>query len=131
MKDITKQEFDYTSQMIKLALGTNDDSIINCNNGWKLFYPPVFGLFNDGLEIYIKRINNNVICILDDSTLYKLLSPDISKSIIMQIDDILLKYGLQRDNDEICLEVSDNNLESGYNTFLSALKELHQLKSDI
>ena len=108
-----------------------DNTVIkDLPSGWTLIAPPVFGIFNDGLEIYIKKENNNIRFSDDSITLQNLSLLGISiKRIATQIDYVLLKYGLQKVKDEICLEVSENDFAKGFYYFLSGLIELNGLKS--
>ena len=72
-----------------------DNTVIkDLPSGWTLIAPPVFGIFNDGLEIYIKKENNNIRFSDDSITLQNLSLLGISiKRIAPQIDYVLLKYG--------------------------------------
>jgi|DewCreStandDraft_4_1066084.scaffolds.fasta_scaffold10389_5 hypothetical protein len=100
-------------------------------SNWAVISTPFVGLFNDTLEIYIKKENEKII-ISDDGLTYRnleLIGSAISRSPKRKdlLDRILLTYGIQLQNDELIVEGTENNFPQKKHNLISAISEINDM----
>lgn len=100
-------------------------------NGWTEISTPFTGLFNDTLDIYVKRTGGKLILSDDGQTLHnlELSGVQINRSPKRKelLDKILLNYGIRIDDKELITEASEQNFPQKKLNLLSAVSEVNDL----
>jgi hypothetical protein len=99
---------------------------------WHVISTPFVGLFNDTIELYIKKQDNNKILLSDDSITInnlELMGASISRSPKRKeiMDKILLNYGLQLKGNEIVAESTEQSFVQKKFGFISAISEINDM----
>lgn len=96
--------------------------------GWASVQTPFVGLFNDNLEIYIRKSGNTILLSDDGETInnLELVGTKIRKGEKKDIADrILLTYGIALKDNELIAECNENNFAQKKHNFISAMIELN------
>jgi len=105
--------------------------ITETGTGWAVISTPFVGLFNDTLEIYVKKENEKIILSDDGVTLrnLELVGSTVARSPKRKdlLNKILLTYGIQLQNDELIVEGTENNLSQKKHNFISAISEINDM----
>lgn len=107
---------------------------VDNNSGWGVITMPFTGLFNDNIEIYAKKVGNNVILSDDGATIANLQSVGVSFSTSKRrkdlLDSISRNYGIDISKDgELTKSVRDNQFSQGKHDILQAIMELSDLQN--
>jgi hypothetical protein len=95
---------------------------------WISISTPFIGLFNDNIEFFVKKKDNEIIFSDDGETLYNLglIGVNFKKGERKNIfERILLNYGINIKNDELFIKTSVEKFPQKKHNFLSAMMELH------
>lgn len=105
--------------------------ITETGSNWVVISTPFIGLFNDTLEIYIKKENNKILLSDDGVTLknLELVGSVISRSPRRKdlLERILLTYGIQLHNDELLVEANESNFAQKKHNLISAISEINDM----
>ncbi|MEJ5245218.1 MAG: DUF1828 domain-containing protein [Bacteroidota bacterium] len=105
--------------------------ITETGSNWVVVSTPFLGLFNDTLEIYVKKEKDKIIMSDDGVTLknLELVGSVISRSQKRKdlLERILLAYGIQLINDELVVEASENNFAQKKHNLISAISEINDM----
>jgi hypothetical protein len=106
-------------------------AITNTGSDWAVISTPFIGLFNDTLEIYVKKENGKIILSDDGVTLknLELVGSAISRSPKRKelLERVLLTYGIQWLNDELIVEATENNFPQKKHNLISAIAEINDM----
>ena len=96
--------------------------------GWFTISTPFVGLFNDNIEIFIKKENDKIILSDDSQTIENLvlLGVDINRSPkrIQFVKYVLRNYGIQFVNKELTVISSEKDFPQKKHALISALSEI-------
>ncbi len=98
--------------------------------GWATISTPFIGIFNDTIEIFVKKNNEKIILSDNCETInnLKLVGVEIKKGKRREIaDSILLNYGVKFRGDELFLETKEDSFSQKKHNFLSAMLELNNI----
>ena len=106
--------------------------ITETGSKWVVISTPFIGLFNDTLEIFIKKENDKIQMSDDGVTLknLELIGSIISRSPKRKdlLERILLTYGIQlNNNDELVVDANENNFAQKKHNFISAISEINDM----
>lgn len=105
--------------------------ITSTESDWIVISTPFIGLFNDMIEIYVKKENGKIVLSDDGVTLknIELLGPPISRSPKRKdlFENILLIYGVQLHGDELMIEATENNFAQKTHNLISAISEINDM----
>lgn len=87
MKELIDKYYDYLKE----------NTSVREVDGWHVVYLPVYGLFNDNIEVYIKKEGDKII-ITDDGYIHRHVHNE------MKVQQIVLCYGLSFNKNEIYCE---------------------------
>jgi len=101
------------------------------HSGWSVISTPFLGLFNDTIELYIKKLNGNLLLSDDGKTFHNLdlVGTNISRSPKRKdiLDKILLNYGVKIENNELVVEANEKTFPQKKYNLLSAIIEINDL----
>ncbi|MBM4177121.1 MAG: DUF1828 domain-containing protein, partial [Ignavibacteria bacterium] len=99
--------------------------------GWSVISTPFVGLFNDTIELYIKKDNGKIILSDDGKTLQNLdlVGVSISRSQRRKeiLEKIFLNYGCKLEGDEILSEADEKDFPQKKYNLISAISEVNDL----
>jgi|SRR6185437_4980207 len=98
---------------------------------WHVISTPFIGLFNDTIELYVKKQDNKIL-LSDDSITIKNLNlsgASIARSPKRKeiLDKILLNYGLRLKENEIITEATEQSFVQKKFSFISAISEINDM----
>lgn len=106
-------------------------AITSGKNEWVMITSPFTGLFNDSIEIYLKKENEKIILTDAGDTLSNLglIGVNISKSITRKnvLKRILLNYGILLDGEELTVECDSKSFPQKKHNLVSAIIEVNDL----
>jgi hypothetical protein len=111
-------------------LKDNTDIIENTGTEWSVISTPFIGLFNDTIELYVKKRDNKILLSDDGVTIGNLKLMGVSTSSPKRkeiIDRVLLNYGLYLNNNEICTEATEQSFAQKKFSFVSAVSEINDM----
>lgn len=101
------------------------------NTDWFVINTPFLGAFNDSIEIYAQKTDNQLILSDNGETLSNLELQGLhfqgSKKRKDLLDTILLNYGVKNTNDELIIESNLEKFSQAKHNFLSAIIEINDL----
>ncbi|PWH84903.1 DUF1828 domain-containing protein [Brumimicrobium oceani] len=101
------------------------------NTDWFVINTPFLGAFNDSIEIYARKTNNQLILSDNGETMTNLELQGLfiqgSKKRKDLLDTILLNYGVKIQHDELILESSLEKFSQSKHNLLSAIIEINDL----
>lgn len=104
---------------------------IETGTEWSVISTPFLGLFNDTIELYIKKNENKFLLSDDGATLKNLeyVGSQISRSPKRKdlLDKILLTYGVQLIDEELIIEASEANVAQKKHNLISAISEINDM----
>ena len=105
--------------------------IENTGTNWQVISTPFVGLFNDTIEIYIKKQDRSIILSDDGITLNNLDTMGVSISRSQKrreiIDRVLLNWGLRLVGKEIITEANEHSIVQKKFAFISAISEINDM----
>ena len=103
----------------------------NASSGWVEVSTPFTGLFNDTLDIYVKKQGKKIIFSDDGNTLnnLELSGMEVSRSPKRKelLDRILINYGVKLINSELTIEATEKDFPQKKLNLLSAISEANDL----
>lgn len=103
----------------------------NLESGWVEISTPFSGIFNDTLDIYVKKEGNKILFSDDGNTLrnLELSGMEISRSPKRKelLERILINYGVKLVDDELVTEASEKDFPQKKLNLLSAISETNDL----
>ena len=113
-------------------LRAKTDVIADETTGWAVISTPFVGLFNDTIEIYIRRQNGKTLFSDDGQTLQNLELTGVSLSHSAKrremVAKILLNFGLTLNDDkEFVTEATEKDFVQKKHNFVSAIAEINDL----
>ena len=100
------------------------------NDGWNLISTSFLGLFNDTLEIYVKKQGDSIILSDDGKTLHDLKLMGISFSHKTQkemLEKVLLNYGVTEKKGELIVQTQEVDFPQRKHDLLQAMLEIGDL----
>jgi hypothetical protein len=98
---------------------------------WAVISTPFIGLFNDTLEVYVKKENGKIFLSDDGVTInnLELIGSQISRSPKRKdlLDRILVNYGIQILDGEIVAEATENSFAQKKHNIISAISEINDM----
>ncbi|MBE7177770.1 MAG: DUF1828 domain-containing protein [Mucilaginibacter polytrichastri] len=98
---------------------------------WVSIQTPFIGLFNDTIEVYVKKKQDKIIMSDNGETFHNLDLVGASVNRVgerkMFMERILLNYGIRLDDTELVSEATEQNFPQKKHNFLSAIMELNDL----
>ncbi|MBP9742059.1 MAG: DUF1828 domain-containing protein [Burkholderiales bacterium] len=98
---------------------------------WHVISTPFVGLFNDTIELYVKKQNDKILLSDDSITINNLnyMGSSISRSPKRKeiMDKILLNYGLSIKDNEIFTEATERSFVQKKFSFISAISEINDM----
>lgn len=98
---------------------------------WSVISTPFLGLFNDTLEVYVKKDNGRIMLSDDGVTLHNLdlIGSSLSRSPKRKeiLDRILLTYGVQLSNNEFISEATEKTFAQKKHNLVSAISEINDM----
>lgn len=110
-----------------------DNTIINKCTGtdWYEITTPFTGMFNDNIQLYIKKESDKIILSDDGETIcnLELCGIDIYNSSRRRLlmESILLNYGVENNGEELLIIANEKNFPEKKHAFISALCEISNL----
>ncbi len=105
--------------------------ITNTGTEWAVISTPFIGLFNDALEVYVKKENGRIL-LSDDGVTVKNL--DLSGVTISRsprrrdfLDKILLNYDIRFDGNELLTEATEKTFAQKKHNLISAISEINDM----
>lgn len=122
MNQIDKQIHDYY-QWLKDRTFVHADE----QTGWHVINTPFIGVFNDGIDIYVKNSGNKVKFSDDGETLSNLELQGVSvvKTRKLLFDNILTNYGIKCSNGELTIETDLDKFAQAKHNLISAIQEIN------
>jgi len=119
---------DYYTWLKEKTFVQQDDS-----SEWALISTPFIGVFNDGIELYARKIDNKITLSDNGETLSNLSLLGIefnnrSKKRLDLLHRILRNYGVGMVNGEFLVEASEKDFSQKKHNFLSALVEINDFQ---
>lgn len=106
-------------------------AITETGTEWSVISTPFLGLFNDTIELYVKKENDRIFFSDDGVTLknLELVGSLISRSPKRKelLDRILLTYGVQLEQDELTIEANETNVAQKKHNLISAISEINDM----
>ena len=100
-------------------------------SGWSVVSTPFLGLFNDTIELFIKKINGKILLSDDGRTFHNLdlVGTNISRSPKRRdiLDKVLLNYGVSEKENELIIEADEKNFPQRKYNLLAAIIEINDL----
>lgn len=104
---------------------------IDPSSEWVVINTPFLDMFNDGIEVYVKRFAEKIFLSDDGITLKNLelcgINFNRSNSRREILDKILLNYGIRKKENELVVEATDKNFPQQKLNLLSAIIEINDL----
>lgn len=101
------------------------------SSGWTEISTPFVDVFNDSIDIYVKKSDSKIILSDDSKTLrnLELSGIDISRSMQRKemLERILVNYGVKLENDELIIEATEANFPQKKLNLLAAISESNDL----
>lgn len=101
------------------------------NTDWFVINTPFLGAFNDSIEIYAQKKENQLVLSDNGETLSNLELQGLyfqgSKKRKDLLDSILLNYGIKNTNDELIIESNLEKFSQAKHNILSAIIEINDL----
>ncbi len=101
-------------------------------SGWIAISTPFMGLFNDPIEIYVKKDGDYILLSDDGMTLKNL---DLSGANVTRspkrrewLDSVLLNYGITLENDELCVKSKQNEFVQKKHNMICAISEISDME---
>ncbi|GIV26242.1 MAG: DUF1828 domain-containing protein [Bacteroidia bacterium] len=110
-----------------------DKTIVLTDTGtdWAVISTPFIGLFNDTIEIYLKKEKDKILLSDDGVTLKNLewIGSDVTRSQKRKevMDRILISYGIRLNNDELIAEANEQNFAQKKHNLISAISEINDI----
>lgn len=111
-----------------------DKTIVTSSDSsdWVEISTPFIGLFNDTLDIYVKKQDNNKLILSDDGNTIRnleLSGLEISRSPKRKelLESILLNYGVRLSNNELITESTEREFPQKKLNMLSAISETNDM----
>ena len=99
--------------------------------GWVTISTPFVGLFNDNIQIYARRENNEIILSDDGETLDNLALAGVEISRSQQrkqnVDYILSNYGVELSDGELMIRANNGNFPRQKHNLISAISEISDM----
>ncbi|MGK9369411.1 DUF1828 domain-containing protein [Melioribacter sp. Ez-97] len=106
-------------------------SVVETGTDWNVISTPFIGLFNDTIELYVKKDNDKILFSDDGVTLknLELVGSLISRSPKRKdlLERILLTYGVQLVDDELMVEANESNVAQKKHNLISAISEINDM----
>lgn len=100
-------------------------------SGWSVISTPFLGLFNDAIELFIKKLNDKIILSDDGRTFHNLdlVGANIPRSPKRKdiLDKVLLNYGVSVNENELVIEADEKNFPQRKYNLLAAIIEINDL----
>jgi|APEBP8051072266_1049373.scaffolds.fasta_scaffold04801_3 hypothetical protein len=104
---------------------------IDQSSEWAVIHTPFLDMFNDGVEVYVKKSDGKIFLSDDGITLKNLelcgINFNRSNSRREILDKILLNYGIRKKDNELVVEATDKNFPQQKLNLLSAIIEINDL----
>ena len=101
-------------------------------SGWIAISTPFMGLFNDPIEIYVKKDGDYILLSDDGMTLRNLdlVGVNVSRSQKRKewLDSVLLNYGITLENDELCVKSKQNEFVQKKHNMICAISEISDME---
>lgn len=101
-------------------------------SGWIAISTPFMGLFNDPIEIYVKKDGDYILLSDDGMTLRNLdlVGVNVSRSSKRKecLDSVLLNYGITLENDELCVKSKQNEFVQKKHNMICAISEISDME---
>ena len=98
---------------------------------WVLISTPFFGAFNDGIELYAKKVNDKITLSDNGETINNLSLLGVefnrSKKRLELLQRILRNHGVKFQNNEFVVEATDKDFVQKKHNILSAILEINDL----
>ena len=99
--------------------------------GWSVISTPYLGIFNDTIELFIKKNNGKILLSDDGKTIHNLdlVGANINRSPRRKeiLDKIFLNYGISSKGDEIITEATEKDFPQKKHNLISAIVEVNDL----
>ncbi len=99
--------------------------------GWSVISTPFFGIFNDAIELYVKKNNGTILLSDDGQTIHnlELVGVNIFRSPKRKeiLEKIFYNYGVNLKDDEIVIEANERDFPQKKYNILSAIIEINDL----
>ena len=113
-------------------LKDNTFSRMDDSTGWYAISTPVTGLFNDPIEIYVKKDGDYILLSDDGMTLSNLdlAGANISRSPKRKewLDSVLLNYGINLQDNELCIKAKQNEFAQKKHNMICAISEISDME---
>lgn len=113
MKELVDKYYDWLKE---------NTSVREVNEGWHVLYLPVYGLFNDNIEVYVRK-DGDKITISDDGYMHRYVHNE------RKVQQIALYYGLSFNirlgYNEIYCECDENSFSECLNRMIQAMTSVH------
>lgn len=104
---------------------------IDTSSEWAVINTPFLDMFNDGIEVYVKKSAGKIVLSDDGITLKNLelcgINFNRSNSRREILDKILLNYGIRKKDNELVVEATDKTFPQQKLNLLSAIIEINDL----
>lgn len=101
-------------------------------SGWIAISTPFMGLFNDPIEIYVKKDGDYILLSDDGMTLRNLDLVGVNVSRPQKrkewLDSVLLNYGITLENDELCVKSKQNEFVQKKHNMICAISEISDME---
>jgi len=101
------------------------------HTGWSTINTPFLGLFNDTIEIFVKKTNDKLLLSDDGRTFHNLdlVGANIPRSPKRKeiLDKVLLNYGIGLNENELVIEANEKNFPQKKYNLLAAIIEINDL----
>lgn len=111
-----------------------EKTVVKTDNqtGWSVVSTPFLGLFNDPIEVYMKA-QGDTILLSDDGTTLKnldLAGANVTRSPKRKewLDFILLNYGVELQNDELCISAKQADFPQKKHNLICAISEISDME---
>lgn len=108
----------------------DNTAVLEGKNGWGMISTPFLGLFNDYIELYVKKNNKKILISDNGETLNNLELTGVSFKRPERreiLDRILINYGIKIQDKELVVDCSENNFFQKKHNFISAVLEISDL----
>lgn len=99
--------------------------------GWSVISTPFMGIFNDTIDLFVKKNNGKILLSDDGKTLHNLdlVGANISRSVKRKeiMEKIFLNYGVKLDGEEIITEATEKDFPQKKYNLISAIAEVNDL----
>ena len=111
-----------------------EKTVVKTDNqtGWSVVSTPFLGLFNDPIEVYMKAQGDTTL-LSDDGTTLKnldLAGANVTRSPKRKewLDFILLNYGVELQNDELCISAKQADFPQKKHNLICAISEISDME---